>query len=59
MTLETEYKLEHVPATPVAADAIDRTFRSTTIGEFRVFSLDVEIVHCVGQGSESVRVPNA
>lgn len=27
-----EYKLEHVDATPVPADSIDKTFRSSCIG---------------------------
>jgi hypothetical protein len=41
MSFESEYKLEKVAATPVAADKIDATFRSSTIGEssflFRAF----------------------
>ena len=35
MSLESEYKLEDVSATGVAADKIDATFRSSTIGEFK------------------------
>jgi hypothetical protein len=34
MVFESEYNLEDVPATPVASDKIDGTFRSSTIGEF-------------------------
>jgi hypothetical protein len=30
---EIEYKLDNVPAAPVAADKIDSTFRSTCIGQ--------------------------
>lgn len=33
MANEVEYKLESVPATRVAADKIDETFRSSSIGE--------------------------
>jgi len=33
MPLETEYQLEDVEATRIASDAIDGTFRSTTIGK--------------------------
>lgn len=33
MPFETEYKLEDVEATRIASDAIDGTFRSTTIGK--------------------------
>jgi hypothetical protein len=34
MLFETEYKLENVAAARVAADKIDDTFRSSTIGEY-------------------------
>lgn len=37
MTFESDYKTENVAATPVAADKIDGTFRSSTIGEYKVF----------------------
>jgi len=39
MPFETEYKLEDVDATRIAADAIDGTFRSTTIGKLFGISL--------------------
>lgn len=32
MADEVAYKLEDVPATPVASDQIDKEFRSTSIG---------------------------
>jgi hypothetical protein len=35
MSFESEYKLEDVSATRVAADKLDATFRSSTIGEFK------------------------
>jgi hypothetical protein len=35
MSFESEYKVDHVRATRVAADKIDATFRSSTIGEFK------------------------
>jgi len=37
MSFESEYKLEDVPATRVAVDKIDETFRSSTIGEWVFF----------------------
>jgi hypothetical protein len=37
MSFESEYKLDDVAATPVAADKIDATFRSSTIGQFYSF----------------------
>jgi hypothetical protein len=33
MTFESDYNLDNVAATPVAADKIDETFRSSSIGE--------------------------
>ena len=36
MSFESEYKLDNV-AVPVAADKIDATFRSSTIGQFYSF----------------------
>lgn len=36
MPFESEYKLEDVAATPVPADKIDATFRSSTIGQFHL-----------------------
>jgi len=35
MSFEIEYKTEQVAATRVASDAIDPTFKSSTIGEFK------------------------
>jgi hypothetical protein len=35
MSFESEYKVHDVSATRVAADKIDATFRSSTIGEFK------------------------
>jgi len=37
MTFETEYKTDNVAVEPVAADKIDGTFRSSTIGEYNAF----------------------
>ena len=38
MSFESEYKLDNVAeVTPVAADKIDATFRSSTIGQFYSF----------------------
>ena len=37
MTFETEYKTDNVAVEPVAADKIDGTFRSSTIGEYNDF----------------------
>jgi hypothetical protein len=37
MSFESEYKLDNVAATPVAADKIDATFRSSTIGQLYSF----------------------
>jgi hypothetical protein len=39
MPFESEYKLEDVAATPVPADKIDATFRSSTIGQFHLLLL--------------------
>ncbi len=39
MPFESEYKLENVAATPVPADKIDATFRSSTIGQFHLLLL--------------------
>jgi hypothetical protein len=37
MSAESKYKLENVAATSIAADKIDATFRSSTIGEYKAF----------------------
>jgi hypothetical protein len=37
MSFESEYKLDNVAATPVPADEIDATFRSSTIGQYTFF----------------------
>ena len=34
MAFGSEYTLENVEATPIAADKIDATFRASTIGEY-------------------------
>ena len=49
MAFESDYKLQSVAATRIAADKIDETFKSSTIGEF------VVCVNCGGrtQGSAS------
>jgi hypothetical protein len=37
MSFDSEYKLDNVEATPVAAGKIEATFRSSTIGQFYSF----------------------
>jgi hypothetical protein len=46
MSFESEYKLDNVAATPVAADKIEATFRSSTIGQFYSFVAPL----CLSQG---------
>lgn len=43
MPFESEYKIEDVPATPVASDKIDGTFRSSSIGECGSHALDLPL----------------
>lgn len=51
MSFESEYKLEKVAATPVAADEIDATFRSSTIGQLILMVARVSLRQCGGQDS--------
>jgi len=48
MSAESEYKLENVAATSVAADKIDATFRSSTIGEYKASRVSRFRVSCTG-----------
>jgi hypothetical protein len=48
MPFESEYKLESVTATPVTADKINTTFRSSTIGEFSFFFFCLCVLEMLG-----------
>jgi hypothetical protein len=48
MSAESEYKLENVAAKSVAADKIDATFRSSTIGEYKAFAFRFSVSHARG-----------
>jgi hypothetical protein len=48
MPVESEYTLENVAATPLTADKINVTFRSSTIGEFGCFFVPLYLKQCEG-----------
>ncbi len=48
MVFETEYELESVAATRVAADDIDGTFRSSTIGRYIAKNTPCEVESSTG-----------
>lgn len=55
MAFESEYKTDDVAATPVAADKIDGTFRSSTIGEYKLCFVFTLCSECTGGRYEALR----